>query len=50
MVTITIKLRQDVHSRVKMYGSIGDTLSDVIQDFIDYYEKREGKPQKRVNI
>ena len=50
MVTITIKLRQDVHSRLKMYGSIGDTLSDVIEDLLNYYEKKEGKPQKKVKI
>jgi predicted CopG family antitoxin len=50
MVTITIKLRQDVHYRLKMYGNIGDTISDVIEDLLNYYEQREGKPQKKVKI
>jgi len=50
MNTITVKLREDVHSRLKTYGSIGDTLSDVIEDLLDYYEKNEGKPQKKVKI
>ncbi len=50
MVTITIKIKVDVHQRLKQYGSIGDTLSDVIEDLLDYYEKKEGKPQKKVKI
>jgi hypothetical protein len=24
--------------------------SDVIEDLLDYYEKREGKPQKKVKL
>jgi hypothetical protein len=44
------QVREDIHARLKMYGTIGDTLSDVIEDFMNYYEKREGKPQKKVNI
>ncbi|MBD0359128.1 MAG: hypothetical protein ICV56_00255 [Nitrososphaeraceae archaeon] len=49
MVTITIKLKVDVHQRLKQYGSIGDTLSDVIEDLLNY-EKHEQKPQKKVKI
>jgi hypothetical protein len=50
METTTVKMRLDVHARLKMYGSIGETLSDVIEDLLDYYEKHEGKPQKKVKI
>ena len=50
MDTTTIKIRIDVHTRLKMYGNIGQTLSYVIGDLLDYYEKNEGKPQKKVKI
>ena len=33
-----------------MYESVGETLSDVIENLLDYYEKNEGKPQKKVKI
>jgi hypothetical protein len=50
MNTATVKLGKDIHARLKMYGKIGDTLLDVIENFMNYYERREGKPQKKVNI
>jgi predicted CopG family antitoxin len=40
MNTTTVKLRLDVHARLKMYGSIGETLSDVIEGLLNYYEER----------
>jgi hypothetical protein len=30
--------------------SVGDSLSDVIEKLLNYYEAKEGKPQKKVNI
>ena len=50
MATTTMKIREDVHSRLKMYGNVGDTLSDVIEALINYYEQREGKPQKKLKL
>jgi hypothetical protein len=50
MATTTVKMRTDVHARLKMYGNIGDTLSDVIEALLYYYEQREGKPQKKLKL
>jgi hypothetical protein len=36
--------------KVKDYGKRGDSLSDVIEKLLNYYEAREGKPQKKVKI
>ena len=29
------QVKEDIHARLKMYGSIGDTLSDVIEDLLN---------------
>ena len=50
MVTITIKLKEDVHKRLKLYGTASDSISGVVEYLLGYYEKREGKPQKKVKI
>ena len=42
----TIKLDEDVHSRLAKHGSIGETFQEVIIRLLDYYEQREGKPKK----
>ena len=46
--TTTVKLRLDVDARLKTYGTIGDSISDVIEGLLNYYEEREGKPQKKL--
>ena len=47
----TIKLDEEVHSRLAKHGSIGETFQEVIIRLLDYYEAREGKPRKfRNNI
>ncbi|HKG42605.1 MAG TPA: hypothetical protein VKA98_10735 [Nitrososphaeraceae archaeon] len=48
MNTTTVKLRLDVDARLKTYGTIGDSISDVIEGLLNYYEEREGKPQKKL--
>jgi hypothetical protein len=48
--TVTTKLREDVHSRLKMYGTIGNSISDVVEGLLNYYEDREGKPQNKLKI
>jgi hypothetical protein len=30
--------------------SVGDSLSDVIEKLLNYYEAKEGKPQKKLKI
>ena len=42
----TIKLDDDVHSRLAKHGSIGETFQEVIIKLLDYYEEREGKPRR----
>jgi predicted CopG family antitoxin len=42
----TIKLDDDIHSRLAKHGSIGETFQEVIIRLLDYYEEREGKPRK----
>jgi predicted CopG family antitoxin len=42
----TIKLDEEVHSRLAKHGSIGETFQEVIIRLLDYYEEREGKPRK----
>jgi predicted CopG family antitoxin len=47
----TIKLDEEVHSRLAKHGSIGETFQEVIIRLLDYYEEREGKPRKiKTNI
>ena len=41
----TIKLDEQVHSRLAKHGSIGETFQEVIIRLLDYYEQREGKPR-----
>ena len=41
----TIKLDEEVHSRLAKHGSIGETFQAVIIKLLDYYEEREGKPR-----
>jgi hypothetical protein len=36
--------------KVKDYGKRDDSLSDVIEKLLNYYEAREGKPQKKVKV
>ena len=37
--------------KVKDYGKRGDTLlSDMIERLLNYYESKEGKPQKKLKI
>ena len=43
----TIKLDEEVHSRLAKHGSIGKTFQEVIIKLLDYYEEREGKPKKK---
>ena len=42
----TIKLDEDVDSRLAKHGSIGETFQEVMIRLLDYYEQREGKPKK----
>ena len=42
----TIKLDDEVHSRLAKHGSIGETFQEVIIKLLDYYEEREGKPRR----
>ena len=43
----TIKLDEEVHSRLAKHGSIGETFQEVIIKLLDYYEQREGAPKKK---
>jgi hypothetical protein len=44
----TIKVEKA--KKVKDYGKRGDSLSDVIEKLLNYYEAKEGKPQKKLKI
>jgi len=50
MTSTTMKIREDVHDRLRAHGNVGDTLSDVIDALLDYYEQREGKPVKKLKV
>jgi hypothetical protein len=45
-----IKVENRESKKIKDYGTIGQSMSDVIEALLNYYEKREGKPQKRVKV
>jgi hypothetical protein len=45
-----IKVENKESKKIKDYGTVGDSLSDVIEALLNNYEKREGKPQKRVKV
>jgi hypothetical protein len=44
------KERREKAKKVKYYGKRGDSLSDMIEKLLNYYEAKEGKPQKKVKI
>jgi hypothetical protein len=46
----TIKVENREAKKVKDYGKRGYSLSDVIEKLLNYYEAREGKPQKKLKI
>jgi predicted CopG family antitoxin len=50
MGMITVKLKDDMHKRLKQYGTVGDSLSDVVEGLLNYYESKEGKPQKKLKL
>ncbi len=41
----TIKISEDIHTRLLKVGSMGETFEDVIERLLDFYESK-GKSQK----
>ncbi len=44
------KQRIEKTKKVRDYGKHDDSLSDVIEKLLNYYEAKEGKPQKKLKI
>ncbi|MGI9011837.1 MAG: hypothetical protein ACR2F1_11715 [Nitrososphaeraceae archaeon] len=39
----TIKINDELHSRLSKYGTVGDTFEDVIKKLLDDYDKNNKK-------
>ena len=39
----TIKINDDIHSRLLKVGSMGETFEDVIRKLLDFYESKNKK-------
>ena len=39
----TIKISDDIHSRLLKVGSMGETFEDVIRKLLDFYESKNKK-------
>ena len=46
----TIKVESRDIKKLTDYGKHGHSLSDVIEKLLNYYEAKEGKPQKKVKL
>jgi hypothetical protein len=46
----TIKVENRESKKGKRLWKRGDSLSDVIEKLLNYYEAKEGKPQKKLKI
>lgn len=40
-VVTTIQLTEATHKRLKRYGSVGQSFSDLIDDFMDFVDENE---------